>query len=121
MENFENKLIKVEKTLENIRGIFEKNKIISKLKDLDKALTAENFWKDKNKVKKLLKKKIFEIILKSFKETSTQISDLKDLYKLAQEEKNEDIIQECNLKIQSLLQKLSKMKSIVFYQEKTTI
>ena len=103
-------------------GIFEKNKITSKLKDLDKALTAENFWKDKNKVKKTVKeKKIFETILKSFKETSTQISDLKDLYKLAQEEKNEDIIQECNLKIQSLLQKIKQMKSIVFYQEKTTI
>ena len=90
-------------------GIFEKNKITSKLKDLDKALTAENFWKDKNKVKKTVKeKKIFETILKSFKETSTQISDLKDLYKLAQEEKNEDIIQECNLKIQSLLQKIKQ-------------
>ena len=60
-------------------GIFEKNKITSKLKDLDKALTAENFWKDKNKVKKTVKeKKIFETILKSFKETSTEIGDLKD-------------------------------------------
>ena len=95
--------------MKTLGGIFEKNKIISKLKDLDKALTAENFWKDKNKVKKTVKeKKIFETILKSFKETSTQISDLKDLYKLAQEEKNEDIIQECNLKIQSLLQKIKQ-------------
>ncbi len=90
-------------------GIFEKNKITSKLKDLDKALTAENFWKDKNKVKKTVKeKKIFETILKSFKETSTEIGDLKDLYKLAQEEKNEDIIKECDLKIQNLLQKIKQ-------------
>ena len=47
MENFEDKILKVEKTLSNIRGIFDKNKVESKLKELDKALLNENFWKNK--------------------------------------------------------------------------
>ena len=36
MENFEDKLTKANKSLENIGGIFEKNNIASKLKDIEK-------------------------------------------------------------------------------------
>ena len=54
MQNFENKLISAEKSLSNIRGIFDKNNVESKLKDLEKELLKENFWKDKSlKQKKL--------------------------------------------------------------------
>ena len=63
MENFENNLAKAHNTLKNIRGIFEKNQIVNKLKDLEKVLLEENFWKDKPKVKKLLKKKLLTKIL----------------------------------------------------------
>ena len=53
MQNFENKLIKIlKRPLNNIRGIFEKNKIESKLKDIEKTLLNKNFWKDQKKVKK---------------------------------------------------------------------
>ena len=42
MESFENKLIVVERTLENIRGIFDKEDI-KKLTELEKNLLKENF------------------------------------------------------------------------------
>ena len=93
-------------------GIFENNKIDLKLKELEKTLLSENFWKDKVKVKKTVKeKKIYEDILISYKNLNNEINNLKDLYSLALEEKNEDIIQDCNVKIDHLL-KLVKESEI---------
>ena len=57
MQNFENKLAETEKTLNNIRGIFEKNKVKQKIKDLEKTLLNENFWKDQNSAKSTIKQK----------------------------------------------------------------
>ena len=45
MQNFENRLAKTEKTLNNIRGIFDRNKVESKLEELNKTLQSENFGK----------------------------------------------------------------------------
>ena len=59
MESFENKLAATEKTLENIRGIFDKNNVKSKLEDLEKTSQKENFWKDKDLVKKTIRQKKF--------------------------------------------------------------
>ena len=58
--------------------------------------------KDKEIVKKTVNKKIFENILFSYRNSSIEISNLKDLFKLALEEKNEDIIKDCNLKIDTI-------------------
>ena len=88
METFESKIILAEKSLNNIRGIFEKEKISSKLDAINLAISKEDFWKDKNKVKKILKeKKLFENISISFKNSVSEIKDVKDLYNLGVEEK----------------------------------
>ena len=43
----------------------------NKIKELEKASLKENFWKDKNLVKKTVKqKKIFEDVLNSYKNSS---------------------------------------------------
>ena len=64
MENFESKISATEKSLKNIRGIFERENVSAKIQDLEKISLKENFWKDKNLVKKTVKqKKIFENIL----------------------------------------------------------
>ena len=47
MENFENKLKLTEKTLKNVRGIFDKEDIENKLKDLEKLLSKKIFGKIK--------------------------------------------------------------------------
>ena len=66
MQNFENSLLSA-KALENIRGIFDKNKVLSKLQELEKELSKENFWKDNNNAKKTIKlKKNFEKIFYSY-------------------------------------------------------
>ena len=59
MESFENKFIRTENILKNIRGyLFDKNQIEIKLKNIEKELLKENFWKDKELVKKTQTKKI---------------------------------------------------------------
>ena len=70
MESFENKFIRTENILKNIRGIFDKNQVEIKLKNIEKELLKENFWKDKDLVKKIIKqKKSFEEILNSYKKS----------------------------------------------------
>ena len=108
MENFENKLIKSEKILNNIRGIFENNNISQKLKEIENIILDQNFWKDKNKAKKIVKEKNYEDILNSYKKSVTEISNLKDLYNLAIEEKNEEILQDCSTKIGQIFNVIKK-------------
>ena len=84
-------------------GIFDQQKVEAKLKDLEKTLAQENFWKDKNLVKKTVKqKKKFEDILKSYQKSLSDINNLKDLYSLASYEKNSEIIDDCNTQINEI-------------------
>ena len=62
-------------------GIFDKEDIETRLKKLEQTTLEENFWKDKNLVKKTVKqKKIFEDIINSYKKVSIDLNNLKDLY-----------------------------------------
>ena len=109
MQNFEDKLELTKRSLESIRGIFEKNKIESRLKALESTLHQENFWKDKVLVKKTVKqKKIFEEILNSYNSSLKEVENLKDLFLLANQEKNDEIINDCNLKINDIYDELKK-------------
>ena len=57
MENFSSIFKSCKKILKNIRGYLDKENIKSKLKELEKIILDEKFWKDQNLVKKLLSKK----------------------------------------------------------------
>ena len=73
MENFDTLFLANKKSLNNIRGIFEKENIEKKLKEFEAISLKENFWKDKNLVKKTLKqKKIFEDIFTSYKKDQSK-------------------------------------------------
>ena len=75
MENFDTLFAATEKSLNNIRGIFDNENIENKIKELEKISLKENFWKNKDLVKKTVKqKKIFEEILNSYKKS---FADLK--------------------------------------------
>ena len=81
-------------------------KILKKIKELEQISLKENFWKDKNLVKKTVKqKKIFEDILNSYNKSLKDLNNLKDLYLLASQEKDEETIQDCNEKIEQILKK----------------
>ena len=90
-------------------GIFDKQDIEARLKELEKISSQDNFWKDKQLVKKTVKqKKIFEDILNSYKKSLSDINNVKDLFILATQEKNNEIIEECNLKIEQILEEIKK-------------
>ncbi|MDB9744672.1 peptide chain release factor 2 [Pelagibacteraceae bacterium] len=90
-------------------GIFDKKNIETKLKELEEITLQENFWKNKELVKKTVKqKKIFEDILNSYKESLNEIKNLKDLYNLASQEKDDETIQDCNIKIDQIHKNIKK-------------
>jgi peptide chain release factor 2 len=69
----------------------------------------ENFWKDKELVKKTIKqKKIFENILDSYRKSLNELNSTKDLFILATQEKDDEIIQDCNIKIQEILEDIKQ-------------
>ena len=98
-------LVLQKKPLRILGGIFDKNKIELKLKELNETLSKENFWKDKKLVSKTVKqKKIFDDILNSYQVSLNEIKNLKDLYQLAIKKKMKRPL------------KIVKLKSIKFSQ-----
>ena len=88
---------------QELRSIFEKNKINSKLELLNGKMLEANFWQDKENSKKVIKeKKLFEDLLNTYKVSIEKLSDLDDLSELALEEKNEPIQKEVLLNIKEL-------------------
>ena len=76
---------------------------------MEKTLLSENFWKDKEKVKKTVKEKsIYENILSAYKNSTEEIQNLKDLYNLALNEKNDEILKECDEKVNQLLNSIKE-------------
>jgi len=90
-------------------GIFDKENIRERIQELEKISLKENFWKDKNLVKKTVKqKKIFEDILNSYEKSSEELNNIKDLYLLASQEKDQETIQDCINKIEQILNDVKK-------------
>ena len=89
-------------TLE-LRSIFEKNNIHSKLEALNTKMLEANFWQDKDNSKKVIKeKKLFEDLLNTHKVSIKRLSDLDDLSELALEEKNDSVQKELFQNIKEL-------------------
>ena len=81
-------------------GTFENNKIYSKLEELNTISSKPDFWKDNNRVKKIVKeKKLYENIIKSFKNSELEINNLKDLRNLGNEEKDQEVLEDCKRKL----------------------
>ena len=95
--------------LKILGGIFDKEKVEIKIEELEKNYFKREFWKDKNLVKKTVKqKKIFEDILVSYNKSLNDFNNLKDLFALASQEKDEETIQDCNKKINQILLEVKK-------------
>ena len=90
-------------------GIFDKNQVEIKLKNIEKELLKENFWKDKDLVKKIIKqKKTFEEILNSYQESVDEIKNIKELYNLGIQEQDEEIIKDCSVKLDEVYKNQKK-------------
>ena len=92
----------MKKPLKILGGIFDKNNLKSKLIEIEKTLNKKIFGKKKLVKKTLKQKKIFEEIINSYQNHSKEIKDIKDLFLLATQEKDEEIINDCNNKINEI-------------------
>ena len=95
--------------------IFDKENIEEKLKDLEKISNDKNFWKDQVLVKKTVKqKKFFEDIFISYNNLNNDLENIKDLYNLATQEKEEETIQDCIKKVSNILSDIKKTETNCF-------
>ena len=93
-------------TLE-LRSIFEKNDIYSKLEVLNNKMLEANFWQDKNSSKNTIKeKKLFEDLINTYQVSIEKLSDLNDLNELALEEENQTVLKE-------ILQNINNLRTLV--------
>ena len=96
-------------------GIFENNEIENKLDQITKETSKESFWKDQKKVKKILKEKNFySNLISTYKRIDKDFNNLKDLYSLGNEEKDEEIIIDCELKSNELFKDIKKLEVACF-------
>ncbi|MDC3085538.1 peptide chain release factor 2 [Candidatus Pelagibacter sp.] len=95
--------------MKELRSIFEKNGIYSKLKVHNSAMLEPNFWQDKSKSKKVIKeKKLFQDLINSFELSIAKLKDLTDLNELALEENNKTIQKEVVDNIKDLREEVKK-------------
>jgi len=96
-------------------GIFEKNKIKEKIQAFNKKIVQENFWKEKLSAQKILKeKKFLENIIDEFNFTVNELDDLEQLLELATKENNIEVTEDCEKKINLLLNQIKKTEVSCF-------
>ena len=97
----------MKKSIKELRSIFDKNQIQSKLENHNKEMLDVNFWQDKLKSQKIIKeKKLYEELVNSYNESIKSLEDLDQLNELAIEEKNINIQNE-------ILENIKNLKGIV--------
>ena len=75
----------------------------------------KDFWKNNIKAKKIVKeKKHFETLFELFNTSKEDLQNLKDIYNLAKEESDEEIIQDCLNKIKDIEKKIKKTEISCF-------
>ena len=95
--------MKQKRLIKELRSIFEKNKIHSKLETINSKILDANFWQDKNNSKKIIKeKKLYEDLINSHNNSIEKLKDFNDLNELALEENNQVVQKEVFQNIQDL-------------------
>ena len=99
----------MKKSIKELRSIFDKNQIQSKLENHNKEMLDVNFWQDKLKSQKITKeKKLYEELVNSYNESIKSLEDLDQLNELAIEEKNINIQNEILGNIKNLREIVKK-------------
>ena len=93
----------MKRLIKELRSIFEKNQISSKLENHNKIMLDANFWQDKIKSKNIIKeKKLYEDLLISHEESQKKLKEFDELNQLAVLENNQEIQNEIIVNIKDL-------------------
>ena len=94
-----------------LRGFFEKQDIETKLFYLNKAIQEQDFWNNRDKAEKILKnKKNYDFLINSYNNFSKENKDLYDIYLMAKDENDDQIIKETLNKYKNLKEDLKKLE-----------
>ena len=93
----------MKRLIKELRSIFEKKEIYIKLENHNKKMLEANFWQNKQISKNIVKeKKLFEELINSFSETTHKLEELNELYQMAIQENNKEVINEVYESIKDL-------------------
>ena len=96
-------------------GIFEANNIEDKIKNFNKELEKEDFWKNKISAQKILKeKKFIDDIYKGFNYTVSELNNLELLLELAAKENDNEVAKDCDSKINLLFDQIKRVQVSCF-------
>jgi len=97
--------------IKELRSFFEKQEIKKKIIDLDTAIQEKNFWNNRDEAEKILKKKKnFDFLINSHQYFEKESEDLYDIYLLAQDENDNQIIKEILNKLKNLNKEVKKLE-----------
>ena len=101
--NFQITKLKQKRHAKEYRSIFEKHKVISNLDKINQKILEPDFWNNKSEAQKIFKKKKFlEELVNTHKKSITEVKDLADLFKLANEENIQSMLKDIIQNIENL-------------------
>ena len=97
--------------IKELRSFFENQNINKKQNNLSKLIEKPNFWENRIEAEKILKeKKNYDNLINSQKKFEKELKDSYDLFLLANEEKDKNIIQEILVKFKNLRDEIKKLE-----------
>ena len=101
----------MKKLIKELRSFFEKDNVSEKLNNYSKLVEKPNFWQNKRKAETILKEKNnLEKLLNNYKIITSESKDLFDIYELALDEENNEIINETEINIKELFNKVKQVE-----------
>ena len=108
--------------IKELRSFFEKQDIENKLTDLDRAIQEKNFWNNRDEAEKILKKKKnYDFLINSYKYFEKEKNDLYDIYLLAKDENDNQIIKETFNKFKKIKDKVKKLEIKCFLSNENDV
>ena len=93
------------------RSFFEKQDVKKKLIDLDQAIQSKNFWNNREKAEKALKKKKnYNNLIELYRYFENENKDLYEIFLLAKDENDNQIIEETLKKFKNLKYEIKKLE-----------
>ena len=97
--------------IKELRSFFETQDIEKKLINIDQAIQAQNFWNNRDEAEKTLKqKKNYNFLVSSHKYFENESKDLYDIFILAKDEEDNQVIKEILNKFEKLKYEVKKLE-----------